>query len=217
MNKLGKRLSVIAGQVSGKRVADVGCDHGKLAKYLFDNKKVESMILSDISEPSLRKAIDLISPKGYNCEYICCDGLKGYADKKIDECVISGMGGEEIIKIISTSPINIDSFILSPQRDIITTKKFMLEKGFSIIFDIVIKEKEKFYNVFKCVKKECVEEISEFDLYFGKTNFESNQSDLEEFVDFEIKKVQNILDRQSEKSNKHLNYLAILNQYKKRK
>ena len=100
MNKLGKRLEVIASLVNCKRIADVGCDHGKLAYYLLDNGIVDYAVVSDISKPSLNKAVDILSKTKYNFDYICCDGLTGYKGYNIDQCIIAGMGGDEIIKII---------------------------------------------------------------------------------------------------------------------
>ena len=100
MSKLGKRLEVIASLVTKKRICDVGCDHGKLAHYLLENKISDYAVVSDISMPSLNKAIDILSKSKYNFDYICCDGLTGYVGYDIDECIISGMGGDEIIKII---------------------------------------------------------------------------------------------------------------------
>ena len=61
MNKMSKRLIKISELVSGKIVADVGCDHGKLAKSLLDNKKVDFIYVSDISAESLKKAEVLLA------------------------------------------------------------------------------------------------------------------------------------------------------------
>ena len=116
MSKLSKRLEKIYNLVSGNIVADVGCDHGKLSHKLLSTDRCNFVYVSDISKPSLEKAEKLLSK--YNCfEAIHCDGLRGYVDKAVDECVISGMGGEEIIQIIDSSPIDIPSYILSPQKN----------------------------------------------------------------------------------------------------
>ena len=118
MSKLPKRLQKIAELVTKRNICDVGCDHGKLSDYLLNNGMVDSVIVSDISAPSLQKAIDLLKKHNYKFESICCDGLKGYSGRQVDQCIISGMGGDEIIKIISSSPIEINSFILSQTRSI---------------------------------------------------------------------------------------------------
>lgn len=216
MSKLPKRLEIIASLVNYRKVCDVGCDHGKLAEYLLNNKLVDSVIVSDISLPSLNKAIDLLSKKGYNFEYIHCDGLSGYKGKDIDQCVISGMGGDEIIKIISSSPIEINSFILSPQHNNIGVKKFMLARGYNIDYDIIISDKGKFYNIFRCIKSDKVTTLSSLNLVIGKENLTDPRSDIDNFVSYEINKVQRILN-QNPDNKEFLDYLQILKQFNERK
>ncbi len=203
MSKLSKRLSIIADLVDSNTICDVGCDHGKLVKYLLDEKKIKFAYVSDISMQSLKKAINLLANHESNFEAICCDGLKGYKDKLIDECVISGMGGEQIIDIIKSSPISIQKFILSPQHNIIKTKKFMLENNYNITFDIIIKDKNKFYNVFKCEKTQNKVKLNEYQLIFGKDNFTNLISDIDEYVIFELNKLYAI---KHQTKNSDLNY-----------
>lgn len=217
MNKLGKRLEVVASLVNYNRIADVGCDHGKLAYYLLDNSIADYAVVSDISKPSLDKAIDILSKTKYNFDYICCDGLTGYNGYNIDQCIIAGMGGDEIMKIISNCPINIKSFILSPQRNNVAVKKFMLNNGYSIDYDIIIKEKNKFYNIFRCNKSSNVTIPTEEELIIGKDNYNNDISAASEFVEHEIKKVTNIIDNNKLDSANLHNYLNILKELKKRK
>ena len=214
MNKLTKRLQVIANLVSCRNVCDVGCDHGKLAKYLLDNNMVDYITVSDISMPSLQKAINLLADYRDKSSYIHCDGLRDYKDN-VEQCIISGMGGDAIIDIISNSPIAINSFILSPQHNNVEVKKFMLNLGYNIIYDIIIKDKGKFYNIIKCEKSAKIDNFSEFDLIIGKDNFENIDSNAEEFVEKEIIKIEKIV---KSKPNKKLqNYLELINEYYKRK
>lgn len=217
MNKLGKRLEVVASLVNYNRIADVGCDHGKLAYYLLDKGIADYAVVSDISKPSLDKAIDILSKTKYNFDYICCDGLTGYNGYNIDQCIIAGMGGDEIMKIISNCPINIKSFILSPQRNNVAVKKFMLNNGYSIDYDIIIKEKNKFYNIFRCNKSSNVTIPTEEELIIGKDNYNNDISAASEFVEHEIKKVTNIIDNNKLDSSNLHNYLNILKELKKRK
>ncbi len=217
MNKLGKRLEVIASLVDRKRIADVGCDHGKLAYYLLDNGISDYAIVSDISMPSLNKAIDILSKTKYNFDYICCDGLSGYKGYCVDQAIIAGMGGDEIIKIISNSPINISSYVLSPQHNNIDVKKFMLNNGYNIDYDIIVKEKNKFYNIFKCNKVNRSVSMSDYELVIGKANENEPNSDIDEFVVKEIEKVTTIIKNNKCVSSKLEDYLSILKEYQKRK
>ena len=202
MNKIGKRLQVIASLVDTKNVADVGCDHGKLVEYLFDRKIIESAIISDISRPSLDKAIKLLSAKNYPYTAICCDGLSGYKVGNLDTCIISGMGGFEICKILDKTSINIDNLILSPQQNIIETKKFLIDKNYQIVFDIIVEEKGKFYNIFKCKKSDEKINLSDYRLQFGLDNFTNKNSDIKKFLDAKLSKfyaIQASLETSNEK------------------
>jgi len=203
MSKLSKRLQTIANVVTKKIVCDVGCDHGLLAEYLLEKNIVDFIYVSDISKPSLDKAINLLSKKYSTFQAICTDGLIGYSGiNRIEECIISGMGGSEIINIIKSSPIKINSYILSPQHNIIETKEFMLNMGYEIVFDIIIKDKHKFYTVFKCEKKENTSYLSKFELLFGKDNFTNSNSDIKEYIAYEDKKISDLLQRVDEKNKK---------------
>ena len=217
MSKLSKRLQIIANIVTGKIVCDVGCDHGKLSNYLLESNIVDKVIVSDISLPSLQKAIDLLSDKSDRFESICCDGLIGYKDKNIDQCIISGMGGDEIIQIISNSPIDIESFILSPQHNNINVKKYMLSLGYEINYDIIILDKGKFYNIFRCQKSDKITYPSEFDLVIGKDNYTDSNSDIEKFVEYEIKKINTILTNNNVNNKELIAYFEHLKDYNKRK
>ena len=215
MSKLPFRLQKIAELVTGKRVCDIGCDHGKLAEYLLSSGKVESVIVSDISRPSLQKAIDLLSAKDYNFEYICCDGLEGYSGKSVDQGIIAGMGGDEIIKIISNSPIEINSYILSPQHNNIDVKKFLLSHGYNIDYDVIIRDKSKFYNIIRCYKSNKVREYSDLQLVIGEANYIDPDSCSDEFVKNEILKVDRILDGNKIENQDLVKYIKILKQYKR--
>jgi len=193
MNRLTKRLKIISQLVTGKVVADVGCDHGKLAKKLLDDQKVDFVYISDISAPSLKKAEILLSSFS-NVKSICCDGLSGFKDEYVDECVISGMGGEEIIKIISKSPIEINSYILSPQHNNVKLKEFLIQNSYEINYDIIIQDKSKFYNIIRCQKTTTNKDYQIFDLYFGRQNFEMENLDFNNFLIYEYHKTKQIID-----------------------
>ncbi|MBE5738447.1 MAG: SAM-dependent methyltransferase [Clostridiales bacterium] len=216
MSKLSKRLNEIYYLVSGGTIADVGCDHGKLASALVESKKCLFAYVSDISKPSLEKAEKLLSGHD-NFRAIHCDGLQGYVGSNVDECIISGMGGEEIIQIISSSPIDIPVYILSPQKNEVKVKEYMSSIGYGIVFDKIIKDKGKFYHIFRCEKGAKTNAQDELDLYFGRDSFEAGDTDFIEYLDYESNKTNNILDRvDSQKKEELIKYLDLLKLAKKR-
>ena len=219
MNKLSFRLEFISSLVDERIIADVGCDHGKLVRKLFDENKIDFAYVSDISSSSLQKAIDLLKDKKDKIKAICCDGLSGYDESKIDECIIAGMGGYEILNIIKNSKVDIQKYILAPQHDNLVLKEYLINNQYKITFDIIIKDKNKFYNIIKCEKCNNPDKLSEFELWFGKDNFENSYSAIKDYVEnnliklYIIKQNQKTIDAKVEKSimlfekaKKELNY-----------
>lgn len=213
--KLSKRLLTIAKLVSGNIICDVGCDHGKLAYYLLTNNIAKFAYVSDISKPSLEKAEKLLKEHSLNFESVHCDGLSKFGGKNIDECIIAGMGGEEIIKIISSSPVDIKTYILSPQHNIVETKKFMLNRGYNIIFDKIIKDGNKFYNIFKC-EKGIDGNYSELNLNFGKNYTDEDLPHLKEYFEYQLAKYQKLCDNVDEKRKiEILKYIDLIKKAEK--
>lgn len=115
---------------------DVGCDHGYCTQYMLRNGLCNRAIITDISVGSLSKAQRLL--KKYIdagvCTAVCCDGLEGVAFEKDNLTLIAGMGGEEILHIISSAYIP-QSFVFQPMKNAPELRAFLLEKGCSIEYD----------------------------------------------------------------------------------
>lgn len=179
---LGKRLATVVNEVDGKRLADIGCDHGKVSVACLLAGKVEKVIACDISEPSLNKAIDLAKRcKVNNIEFRVGDGLNVIKDGEADCVVIAGMGGKEIISILSYLPQGIKSLVLSPHKNVIELREFLSDKCIYIDKDYIVKDGKKFYDVIVArldVKKDC--KLERRQLLLGK-----NQSgkDFEEYLE----------------------------------
>ena len=99
---LDPRLSTIARLVKPcKRVADIGCDHGRLGAFLLKSGVCERAQLTDISEDSLKKARRLIGLLGLSDRVDFCVGDGAKALREAPEyTVIAGMGGVLIGRII---------------------------------------------------------------------------------------------------------------------
>ena len=66
-----------------KRVADVGCDHGKVLAELAKNK-AEFLIATDISEPSVKKAEQLLTQLNFkNFSVRVGDGCQTLTNKHL--------------------------------------------------------------------------------------------------------------------------------------
>lgn len=165
--------------------ADVGCDHGYVARHVLASGKCRNVIITDISAKCLAKAERLLSEyiaEG-SCRAVCCDGLKG-VPADIGQALIAGMGGEEIIRILSESFIP-KKFILQPMKNADKVRRFLLEKGCKITYDGIFKD-EKFYFVIKGENSGGSGEYTPAQLAFGRDGIGS--AALREYAEIELRK-----------------------------
>lgn len=128
--------------------ADVGCDHGYCARHVLKSGKCGNVLITDISAKCLAKAEKLLAEyiETGKCRSVCCDGLKGVSPDT-EQVLVAGMGGEEIIKILSEGFIP-EKFILQPMKNADKLRGFLLDNGCKLTYDGIFKD-EKFYFVIK--------------------------------------------------------------------
>ena len=124
MVKLSERLSAVSKLITPTlKVADVGCDHGYLSIYLLQNNITDKVIASDVRKGPLSKASENVKLYGLNdkIELRLSDGLTNYKTGEVESVVMSGMGGNLMIKILEESKEIVESvkeLILQPQSEI---------------------------------------------------------------------------------------------------
>ena len=184
---LDKRLKAIYDFIDdGEILCDVGCDHSFLPIYAIKEKKIPLAFASDIGKGPLESAKN--NAKKYNINsitHILSNGFDSFSDiqkQKITTVCIAGMGGILITDIISRAPFLKDerkTLILQPMKAGFEMLDFLFENGFKIIAQVVIKDHDKFYNVYKI--KYC---SNGFTSYFGGLKYN------EEYFDHLLKKYQ---------------------------
>lgn len=186
-----KRLETLFALVTPcKILADVGCDHGFIAKAALDKGVAEKIIISDISEKCLEKAKKLLEPYGDKVSSYVCDGLSAYEGVP-DVAFIAGMGGDEITSIIGALEILPEKFVLSPQKNSYKVRKILIEKGYAITADFTFKD-GKFYDAIAAEKGEA-KFYNEKELYFGKDNLAYFPADFTEKINAGINLLQAVL------------------------
>ncbi len=180
MEKLPDRLKILMTFVRPSfKLADVGCDHGYIAKAVLDEKLCENVVVSDISEKSLNKAINLLRPYiGKQAKAVVCDGLEKI-DDDVDQVLIAGMGGEEIVKILSCSRFLPKRLVLQPMKNPEKVRKLLIEKGYGIEQDTIIFDGSKFYFVITADLNAKKTAYTQKELLFGKDNLNGNQTFLD--------------------------------------
>ena len=180
-----KRLQTLLSALTPcRKLADVGCDHGYLSKAALDSGLAEAVVVSDISSPSLEKARALLAPYGERVRAVVCDGLPK-VDADCDQVVIAGMGGEEIISILSSAPFLPSRLVLQPMKNADKLRKRLLLLGYRIERDYVFKD-EKFYTLIAAVKGE--DAYTDDEIFFGRDNLKDRSPDFMELAQREYQK-----------------------------
>lgn len=190
---LSKRLKFIADKVKAKEnVMDVACDHGLLAIYLEKEKNCR-VIASDIKKTAIEGALENKKRYNSNVEFLVSDGLSKL-NEDITTVIIAGLGSQTVIEILDTDLKNVNTLIVSVQKDLEDFRRFIHTKGFiieeSLVFD------KKYYNVFYLTKGK--EKYSDIEYKYGKDLID-NKDNLEYFQDLKT--------RYENKDDKDLDYI----------
>ena len=145
-----KRLEVIASLIRPCDVfADIGCDHGLIARYVSDNRLAGRVYATDISAAALRKAEKLLADCD-NAAFLLGDGFAPLdADGiSVDEAVIAGVGGELIIKMLSATRSR-PSLVLGAQKNADKLRVYLAADGYNITDDVKVSDDGKFYDIIR--------------------------------------------------------------------
>lgn len=189
--RISNRLKSVAGLViNSDHVIDIGCDHALLDVFLVKNGVLKKVLVSDVNQNALDNGIknikkyhmtkEIIPRLGYGLEVI---------DDETDTAIISGMGANTIIKILSNSKLKqIKKLIIQSNNDYYLLRKFLCIKGFYIAHESVIYENGKYYiNIvfLRGTKKYTIKELK-----YGPILMYANK----DYYNFLLKKQEQILD-----------------------
>ncbi len=162
MQSLTVRLEMVFEQVrcaaKGKdsgRIIDVGSDHGYLAVRCLEEGLVERAVCTEIHKAPAKRSEIALKEAGFAdvSEVFVTDGLTGVPLKDGDIVVMAGMGGLNIIDIITRAVKDNDfrvlenvTFILQPQKSNETVRKFLAGSGFVYEDESVCCDRDIFYN-----------------------------------------------------------------------
>lgn len=183
-------------------VADIGCDHGKLALALLQNNIANKVFLIDISPKSLQKAIDLMH--AYNIETnrytaVVSDGMEN-VDANFDLAILSGMGGDTIMHILSNPKFSAKHVITSPQHKELDTKIYLNSHKYFILHDIIVYENKHFYDIIYAISN-TPQILSEIQLKYGIDNLKNKPPTFMDYVKYLIDKNYLILNNMSPSSS----------------
>ena len=170
---LDKRLLSCAEFVrAGAVFADIGTDHGYLPLFLLREGRIKRAYLSDVNRGPLSSAERNAKAEGLfdKCEFILTDGAAALKDKGITDYAICGMGGELISRIIEDAPhlfAEGTRLILQPMTKQECVRRFLVEKGFSLIAERFSYDSGKYYVTLVAEFTGVKSEISDTDAELG--------------------------------------------------
>ena len=158
--RLNARLSQIASYIEhGESVCDVGTDHGYLPIYLAENDITDKIIMSDISRGSLAKAkadaAEELDDAG-DIDARLGNGFDVLEPEEVDDIVIAGMGGIQILDILSwdiSKTLTYRKFIFQPRRDAATLRRWLQINGFTITDQVVVPENGRYSEIICCTQE----------------------------------------------------------------
>lgn len=156
--QLSARLAAVARLTKGaERLADIGTDHGYLPVYLVQRGELKSAVAMDVNRGPLLRAQEHI--RQYHLEEKIStrlsDGAQELLPGEADCVVIAGMGGPLTIKILSEGRRQLaqtETFVLQPQSEIESVRRFLHAEGFRITAEDMVKDDGKFYPMMKAVR-----------------------------------------------------------------
>lgn len=171
---LSPRLQVVADLVpDGKRLADIGSDHGQLPVWLLLHGKIPFAIATDLRSGPLNRAKELAARWGLCAEQIdfrLCDGLSAIGAKEADTITIAGMGGETIADILCAASWTNEaghSYIFQAMSGMDGLRRYLSGNGFQIRQEILVEEGKTLYVVVQAVP-ESMKPLTEGEIWVGR-------------------------------------------------
>ncbi len=154
---LTPRLMTLARQVPmGAKFADVGTDHARLPVWLMEQGVIETAIATDLREGPLNRARQTAARHGLEerISFRLGDGLAPVKPEEADVISIAGMGGETISAILQAAPWTCKGsklFLLQPMTSVPDLRYWLMERGFTIRREELVREGETLYHTMAVV------------------------------------------------------------------
>ena len=198
MINLSSRLKLISEFVPlNSKVMDIGCDHGLLDIYLYQNRIVKKIIASDINFSALNNAIENIKANKLEkeIETRLSDGLENiHAEDEIDTLVIAGMGSNTIVNMLKKDIKKLDkikTIIIQSNTKLEFLRSEIVKLNYYIADEAIIEDNKKIYIVIKFIKGR--RKYTKKELYFGPILLSTKSLVFQKYTKDNLKKLQCIL------------------------
>jgi len=207
---LSPRLEAIVNMVTpGYKIADIGTDHGFVPISLIERKIIPAAIAMDVNDGPLASARENIEEAKLlnKIEVRKSNGLENLTVNEVDCAIFAGMGGNLIIKLLSDHwkvTRSLKEFILGPHSEWEKVRRFLLDYGFSIVQEEMVKDAGKYYLAMKVISSDLKESWNPVELAFGKLLLEAKNLILREVLQREITIQERILEQLKVETGEHI-------------
>ncbi len=200
--KLTDRLLKIASLVDeGKKIADIGTDHGYIPVYLLNNNKIDYAILADVNKGPLENAKKEVRHNKLDdkVDLRLGSGLEVLNQNEVDEVIIAGMGGiliSELLEAKKSVSQTVEKLILQPMQAQNELRKYLYNNGYEILNEVLVKEDFRIYEIIVAKYTGKNTEVSD-DIYYeiGSKLIENNDKLLNEFINKKINSYEGIISK----------------------
>ena len=198
--KLTDRLLKIASLVSdGKKIADIGTDHGYIPVYLLKEGKVPFAVLADVNKGPLDNAH----------KEVIQNNLLDKVDLRLgsgieileigEEVIIAGMGGiliSELLEAKKEVAHNVEKLILQPMQAQEELRYYLLNNGYETLEEVLVREDFRIYEII-VAKYTGKNTIIEDEIYYevGIKLLENKDSLFNDFIEKKIKTYSSIVNK----------------------
>ena len=173
-------------------LADIGSDHGYLPVYMLKTGRLNYALITDMNKGPLENAqrtADKYAVKD-KCEFLLGDGLNCLKNAETPEVIsICGMGGELIKMIIEENEYTARKslLVLQPMNNPAILRKYLLQKGWTILSEAIVRDDYHFYQMFKAkfTGENCNEtNLSEADYEYAPSLIEAKDNTMFEYLQY---------------------------------
>ena len=148
---LSQRLFILAEMIiMGEPTADIGADHGELAKCLVEKQLAPRVIASELGDGPYQRLLTSLndSPGWEMIEVRQGDGLTVLDPGEVVNVVIAGLGGDAMVKILSQDWQKAASFkryVFQPMSRPGSLRRELSQKGWPILDERLVEENGRLF------------------------------------------------------------------------
>ncbi len=214
-NKLSERLAAVAEHIpENSSLADIGSDHAYLPCHVVKKRAVPFAIAGEVAEGPFQSALKQVEFEGLSDRILVRkgDGLEVIQPGEVKCVTIAGMGGPLIASILERGKSKLDEvtkLVLQPNIGASAVRKWLLENGWQLVSETILKEDGKIYEVLAAERgnpDEPYSALMDAELLFGPYLLQEKNAAFREKWTLEKKNWQKILEQleqagQSETTN----------------